>query len=176
MRPVAVGRKNWIHIGTAQAGPKVAAILSVVETCRRLQTPVRAYLAEVLPGLSDPPIQRVANLTPKPGPRNTIIPRYNPAHPSTVWLLGRVLSITTWTSSRSDSIGGDQKAAASSSFASCSKRWQSSPFPWIESFTRNEGQTETTICRGWGSQADTHLAQFSGILWTPTNPIVFVTL
>jgi transposase len=31
MRPVALGRKNWIHIGSPQAGPKVAAILSVVE-------------------------------------------------------------------------------------------------------------------------------------------------
>src|SRR5712692_4454241 len=29
MRSVALGRKNWIHIGSPQAGPKVAAILSV---------------------------------------------------------------------------------------------------------------------------------------------------
>jgi len=31
MRPVALGRKNWIHVGSPQAGPKIAAILSVVE-------------------------------------------------------------------------------------------------------------------------------------------------
>ena len=31
MRLVALGRKNWIHIGSPQAGLKVAAILSVVE-------------------------------------------------------------------------------------------------------------------------------------------------
>ena len=36
MRPVALGRRNWIHIGSEQAGPKVAAIASIVETCRRL--------------------------------------------------------------------------------------------------------------------------------------------
>ncbi len=36
MRPVALGRKNWLHVGSAQSGPKVAAILSVVESCRRL--------------------------------------------------------------------------------------------------------------------------------------------
>jgi len=36
MRPVALGRKNWLHVGSAQAGPKVAAIISVVESCRRL--------------------------------------------------------------------------------------------------------------------------------------------
>jgi hypothetical protein len=29
MRPVAIGRKNWIHVGSPQAGPKIAAILSV---------------------------------------------------------------------------------------------------------------------------------------------------
>ena len=52
MRPVPVGRKNWLHVGSAQAGPKVAAILSVVESCRRLNVPVKPYLASVLPGLN----------------------------------------------------------------------------------------------------------------------------
>src|ERR1700693_4988562 len=64
MRPVALGRKNWIHIGSAQAGPKVAAILSVVESCRRLKLPVRDYLAAVLPGLADRRIQCLLDLTP----------------------------------------------------------------------------------------------------------------
>jgi transposase len=64
MRPVALGRKNWIHIGSPQAGPKVAAILSVVESCRRLKLPVRNYLAAVLPGLADSPIKRLPDLTP----------------------------------------------------------------------------------------------------------------
>src|ERR1700687_1220461 len=64
MRPVAVGRKNWLHIGSVQAGPKVAAILSVVESCRRLRVPVRDYFSTILPGLADLPIQRVADLTP----------------------------------------------------------------------------------------------------------------
>jgi hypothetical protein len=64
MRLIAVGRKNWIHVGSPQAGPKIAAILSVVESCRRLKIPVRQYLAAVLPGLADLPIQRLAQLTP----------------------------------------------------------------------------------------------------------------
>ncbi len=50
MRPVALGRKNWIHVGSQQAGPKVAAILSIIESCRRLKLPVREYLASILPG------------------------------------------------------------------------------------------------------------------------------
>src|SRR5208337_1571320 len=59
MRPVALGRNNWIHIGSSQAGPKIAAILSVVESCRRLKLPVRNYLAAVLPGLASVPIRRL---------------------------------------------------------------------------------------------------------------------
>ncbi len=64
MRPVALGRKNWIHVGSRQAGPKVAAILSIVETCRRLGIPVRPYLADVLPGLAEVSIHRLPGLTP----------------------------------------------------------------------------------------------------------------
>ena len=64
MRPVALGRKNWIHIGSPQAGRKVAAILSVVESCGRLNLPVRDYLAAVLPGFADLPIQGLPDLTP----------------------------------------------------------------------------------------------------------------
>lgn len=65
MRPVAVGRKNWIHVGSLQAGPKIAAILSIVESCRRLKISVRGYLAAMLPGLADLPIQHLSKVTPQ---------------------------------------------------------------------------------------------------------------
>ena len=64
MRPVALGRKNWIHVGSPQAGPKVAAILSLVESCRRMKLPVRDYLASVLPGLANRSIHSIPALTP----------------------------------------------------------------------------------------------------------------
>lgn len=64
MRGVALGRKNWIHVGSPHAGPRVAAILSAVETCRRMKIPARDYLAAVLPGLADVPLQRLVDLTP----------------------------------------------------------------------------------------------------------------
>jgi transposase len=64
IRPVALGRRSWIHVGSKEAGPRVAAIISVVETCRRLKIPVRDYLGSVLPGLGDFPISRIAELTP----------------------------------------------------------------------------------------------------------------
>ena len=31
IRPVALGRKNWIHLGSQEAGPRIAAIVSVVQ-------------------------------------------------------------------------------------------------------------------------------------------------
>jgi transposase len=65
MRPVALGRRNWIHVGSKEAGPRVAAIISIVETCRRLSLSLRDYLGSVLPGLADFPSNRVAELTPK---------------------------------------------------------------------------------------------------------------
>jgi len=52
MRGVALGRKNWLQIGSEKAGPKVAALLSVLESCKRLGVNVREYLLEVLPQLS----------------------------------------------------------------------------------------------------------------------------
>jgi hypothetical protein len=69
MRPVAVGRKNWIHVGSPQAGPKVAAILLVVGTCRRNMIPVRAYLSAVLPGLANRAVHTLADLLPIPWAR-----------------------------------------------------------------------------------------------------------
>src|SRR3981081_4266600 len=64
MRPIALGRKNWIHVGSKGAGPRVAAIISIVETCRRLSLPLRDCLGSVLPGLANFPINPVAELTP----------------------------------------------------------------------------------------------------------------
>jgi transposase len=64
MRPVALGRKNWLHVGSAQAGPKVAAILSVVESCRRLGVPTKAYLLDILPGMARRTRAEYSQLTP----------------------------------------------------------------------------------------------------------------
>ena len=64
MRPVALGRKNWLHVGSPHSGPKVAAILSVVESCRRLGLPVKEYLLAVLPGMARRKLSEVPLLTP----------------------------------------------------------------------------------------------------------------
>ena len=64
MRPISIGRRNWLHIGSKEAGPKIAAIFSIVESCRKLGIPIRQYLADILPGLADRSIQSLAALTP----------------------------------------------------------------------------------------------------------------
>jgi hypothetical protein len=64
IRPLALGRKNWLHVGSAEAGPKIAAIASIVETCRRLDINLREYLLDILPKLGEWPVNRVGELTP----------------------------------------------------------------------------------------------------------------
>lgn len=64
IRPVALGRKNWLHFGSKEAGPNIAAILSVLETCHRLGIKTRDYLLEVLPKLASGKNHEVGQLTP----------------------------------------------------------------------------------------------------------------
>jgi transposase len=64
IRPLALGRKNWLHVGSPEAGPKIAAIASIVETCRRLDINLREYLLDILPKLGEWPMSRVGELTP----------------------------------------------------------------------------------------------------------------
>ena len=51
-------------MGSKEAGPKIAAIFSIVESCRKLGIPIRQYLADVLPGLANSCIQKLPALTP----------------------------------------------------------------------------------------------------------------
>jgi transposase len=38
IRPIALGHRNWIYVGSKEAWPRVEAIISVAATCRWLQT------------------------------------------------------------------------------------------------------------------------------------------
>lgn len=64
IRPVVLGRKNFLHIGSEWVGPKLAAIWTVYGTCQRLGINTKAYLRSVLPRLGDWPVSRVAELSP----------------------------------------------------------------------------------------------------------------
>jgi hypothetical protein len=64
MRPIALGRKNWLHIGSETAGHRVAAVASVVESCKRSGIGVKEYLESVLLGLNTALAWEVGALTP----------------------------------------------------------------------------------------------------------------
>jgi len=85
IRPVALGRKNWLHIGAPSATEPVAAIMSVVESCKRMGINVRDYLTDILPRLAsarpDEQAALAATLTPTKwlAARTPAAPAANPA-------------------------------------------------------------------------------------------------
>jgi transposase len=48
IRPTALGKKNWLFIGEAEAGERSAIVYTVIESCRRRQLDPYAYLKDVL--------------------------------------------------------------------------------------------------------------------------------
>lgn len=48
LRPLAVGRKNWLFVGHEEAGKKGAILFSLVTTCREIGLDPRLYLHDVL--------------------------------------------------------------------------------------------------------------------------------
>jgi len=49
IRPLAIGRKNWMFVGSERGGQAAAVILSLVQSCRKLKINPQEYLAEILP-------------------------------------------------------------------------------------------------------------------------------
>ncbi len=64
IRPTALGKKNWLFIGEAQAGDRSAIIYTVIESCRRRGIDPYAYLKDVLTRLPQMTIQRVPEILP----------------------------------------------------------------------------------------------------------------
>ncbi len=65
VRPVALGRKNWLRIGHADAGIRSAIIYSIIESCKRYGINTQEYLCDVLSRLPSMKITEVSELTPK---------------------------------------------------------------------------------------------------------------
>ncbi|WP_262032348.1 IS66 family transposase [Microvirga sp. Mcv34] len=64
IRPVALGRKNWLFAGSDAGGERAAAILSLTETAKLNGLDPEAWLRDVLARIADHPINRVGNLLP----------------------------------------------------------------------------------------------------------------
>jgi transposase len=48
IRPLTIGRKNWLFVGSEDGGRSAATILSLVQTCRNLDINPQEYLEDVL--------------------------------------------------------------------------------------------------------------------------------
>jgi transposase len=65
IRPTAVGKKNWLFIGQAQAGERSAIIYTIIECCRRRGLDPFAYLRDVFTRLPSMTNWQVKELTPE---------------------------------------------------------------------------------------------------------------
>jgi transposase len=64
LRPVAVGRSNWLFLGSDRGGRTAAILMSLCATCKQLGVDVLAYLRDVLDRLSTHPQSRIGELLP----------------------------------------------------------------------------------------------------------------
>ncbi len=64
IRPIALGRKNWLFAGSDKGGERAAGILSLIETAKLNGLDPEAYLRDVLTRIADHPINRIGELLP----------------------------------------------------------------------------------------------------------------
>lgn len=64
VRPLALGRKNWLFLGSEEGGEAAAVVLSLVQTCRSLNVNPRVYLEDVMRRLMSHNSQKLEELLP----------------------------------------------------------------------------------------------------------------
>ncbi|MDI1251610.1 IS66 family transposase [Thermomonas sp.] len=64
IRPIAIGRNNWLFAGSLRAGKRAAAVMSLVHSARLNGHDPYAYLKDVLERLPTQPASRVEELLP----------------------------------------------------------------------------------------------------------------
>ena len=64
LRPVCLGRKNYLFAGSDAGGERAALLYSLLVTCRLNDIDPYAYLSDVLARIADHPVKRVAELLP----------------------------------------------------------------------------------------------------------------
>jgi transposase len=64
VRPLAIGRKNWLFVGNEDGGKAAAIVLSLVQTCRGLGINPREYLEDVMRRLMSHSAQKLDELLP----------------------------------------------------------------------------------------------------------------
>ena len=64
IRPLALGRKNWLFAGSDKGGNNAAVIFTLTQTAKLNGLDVEAYLRHIINVIPDHPIKRVAELLP----------------------------------------------------------------------------------------------------------------
>jgi transposase len=64
IRPLALGRKNYMFAGSDAGGERAAAIYTLVETAKLNRLDPEAYLRDILGRIADHPINKIAELLP----------------------------------------------------------------------------------------------------------------
>jgi hypothetical protein len=64
IRPTAVGKKNWLFVGEADAGERSAIVYTVIECCRRRGLNPFAYLRDVLTRLPNMTNRQIPEVIP----------------------------------------------------------------------------------------------------------------
>ena len=64
MRPVALGRKNWLFAGSLRAGQRAAAVMSLIQSAKINGHDPHAYLKDVMDKLPSWPNSRICELLP----------------------------------------------------------------------------------------------------------------
>jgi hypothetical protein len=64
MRPVALGRKNWLVAGSLRAGQRAAAIMSLIQSAKLNGHDPHVYLKDVMDSLPTWPNSRIGELLP----------------------------------------------------------------------------------------------------------------
>jgi transposase len=64
VRPLALGRKNWLFLGNEDGGEAAAIALSLIQTCRALKINPRTYLESVMDQLMDYNSKKLVDLLP----------------------------------------------------------------------------------------------------------------
>ena len=64
VRPLAIGRKNWLFVGSELGGKAAAIILSLVQSCRAIGINPREYLEDILRRIMGHNSQKLHELLP----------------------------------------------------------------------------------------------------------------
>jgi transposase len=64
IRPLAIGRKNWLFAGSDLGGERAAVMYTLIETARMNDLDPEAYLRTVIDRIADHPMKRIGELLP----------------------------------------------------------------------------------------------------------------